>query len=191
MPSELAEAVAGFSSALPARTRATLAHLLTRNLAEANVLAEGTESRLGLLLELLLSSEGEFPTVRSYEGARETAQEGWPSASRLVRTYGSWVASVKAALSLGSVGSTRSKMSSYPSQPYSRDEALYSLVQFEHALGHWPTSFSEYGAWSSASRAIQLKWGTTHRRIASITVLKRKFGTLEAAVSAAERRYLP
>ena len=191
MASELAEAVAGFSSALPARARATLAYLLARDLAESSVLDESTEARLGLLLELLLGSEGEFPTVRNYESARSLARVDWPSASRLVRTYGSWVASVKAALTLGAAGSTRSKVSSYPSHPYSRDEALYSLVQFDHALGHWPTSFSEYGAWATVSRAMQLKWGSTHRRIAPATVLKRRFGTLDAAISAAERRGIP
>lgn len=188
MASELALALASFSPELPDRTRATLEHLLKRDLAEEDLTDSGPETRLGLLLDLLSSGDGEFPTVRGYEKERRAVEEHWPSASQLVRTYGSWVLCVRAAASLASAGATRPRKSAYPSHPYSRDELLHSLFRFRSDLGHWPASLSEYTAWATISRAIQVKWGHTHSRIASVTAIQRKFGTLESAVSAAERR---
>lgn len=188
MTSELALAVASFSAELPNRTKATLEHLLKRDLAENDLKGKGPEMRLGLLLDLLSSGEGEFPTVRTYEEMRNGLSEDWPSASQLVRIYGSWLLAVRAAASLASAGPTRPKKTAYPSHPYSRDEILHSLLRFRSELGQWPTSHSEYTAWATISRAIQLRWGTTHARIASVTVLRRRFGTLESAISAAVRR---
>lgn len=191
MPSEVAEAIALIAAELPTKTKSTLAHLLSRDLAEQAITAPSPASRLGLLLELLLNGGGKFPTVRDYEAARGGSSENWPSGSQLIRSYGTWVIAVRTAASLESAGPVRARKTSYPSHPYSTKEVLLSVLKFRVDLGHWPTTQAEYSAWAAISRAIQLRWGKTTPRIASGSNLRTKLGSLENAVKITERRYAP
>lgn len=188
MAGEVAEAIAAIATNLPAKTKQTLEFLLARDLAEQQVRDSTPAARLGFLLELLILREGEFPTVENYETQRSSEESSWPSASQLIRSYGSWVATVRAAASLGFAGPTLQKKSSYPSHPYSREEAVHSLLQFRRDLGAWPTSASEYSAWAELTRSIQLRWGRTQDRIVTGFVLRTKLGPLERAIRTGEKR---
>lgn len=189
MQSDVAEAITIISAELPARTRATLAHLLSRDLAEHAIVRPSPATRLGLLLELLVGGQGSFPTVRTYEAARGDSSEDWPSASQLVRTYGTWVTAVRTAASLESAGPVRSRKNLYPSHPYSTEEVLLSILGFWRDLGHWPTTHAEYSAWAALSRTIQLRWGVSHPRIATGSVLRSRFENLPSAVAVAKSRF--
>lgn len=155
MAGDVAEAIAAIATNLPAKTRQTLEFLLARDLAEQRIQDSVPAARLGFLLELLIMREGEFPTVEDYETQRSKEKSSWPSASQLIRSYGSWVATVRAAGSLGFAGPTLKKKSSYPSHPYAREEAIHSLLQFRRDLGTWPTSLSEYSAWGSGRQTAR------------------------------------
>lgn len=181
--------MASISAELPARTKATLAHLLARDLAEHAIATPNPAARLGLLLETLMQGDGAFPTVRNYETTRDRSPEKWPSASQLIRSYGTWVNAVRTAASLESAGPVRKRKTVYPTHPYSTEEVLHSVFRFRLDLGHWPTTHAEYSAWAALSRAIQLRWGKTNSRVASGSVLIARLGSIDIAVARAQGRY--
>jgi hypothetical protein len=116
-----ASVILAFVQDLPQKTKQTLAYLLARDLAESGLGDQSPASRLGLIVDLIVEREGELPSVRDYEDSRRSADIRWPSASQIVRTYGSWVTAIRTATAVGQAGRTPRKLVTYPSHAYTRD----------------------------------------------------------------------
>ena len=186
MPSETAHVIARIAPNLPARTRRTLSYLLSRDLAEEQIEGPNAAARLGLLSDLITERQGEFPTVENYDDYRRASDEHWPSGSTLIRSYGSWTLSVRTASLLSESGTAPRRVSGYPNHPYRREELIYSVVRFRHDLGYWPTNLAEYSKWAMLVRSMQIRWGNTHARIATGSVVRSRPGSLARLVRGAQ-----
>jgi hypothetical protein len=191
--SELAQGIASIVHAFPQEAIEDLERLISNDLG-APTSAELREARLGLLIELISTGDGEIPRTRDYDGVRkhraQTNGEDWPAASTLVESYGSFVAAVKAAMRLHHDGSaarvphTHRHGRSY--QHYRRDEVIAALLSFRDQHGSWPRSELEYLTWATTVRRTKRNGGHPDPRLPSAKPIRTLFGGFQRALRVAE-----
>jgi hypothetical protein len=187
---ELASGIARMISLLPKDARRDLRRLLSHELAApASEIERG--ATLTLLCELIETRLGEIPTVEEYERERQgaTCDRRVPAAATLSRRYGGWIPAVAAAawLTAGGSGAPPATELRDPLTRYSRVEALASLDACRRTLEEWPTP-AEYAEWRRIRLRLQRRFGDGRGRTPGLSVFRRLFGGIEAAVIAAERR---
>lgn len=202
---ELIDAVTGLSAGGAAQGLASILHAFPQQAIEdlerlisndlgAPTPAELREARLGLLIEVVSSGDGEIPRTRDYDEVRkhraQAKSEEWPAASTLVESYGSFLAAVKAAMRLHHEGSaarvphTHRHARSY--KRYSRDEVIAALRSFRDQHGSWPRSRLEYLTWAATVRRIKRNGGHPDPRLPSAKPVRALFGGFQRALAVAE-----
>jgi hypothetical protein len=190
--SELAQGLAQILRPFPRQAIEDLERLLANDLG-APTSAELREARLGLLVEMISTADGEIPRTRDYDDLRrsrlETKGERWPSASTLVESYGSFLAAVKAAMRLHHDGSaarvphTHRHARAY--RRYTRDEVIAALRSFHDQFGSWPRSELEYLTWGETVRRARRYGGQPDPRIPTAKPIRKLFGDFQRALAVA------
>jgi hypothetical protein len=192
--SELAQGLAQILRPFPRQAIEDLERLLANNLG-APTPAELREARLGLLVELISTGDGEIPRTRAYDDLRrsrlEANGERWPSASTLVESYGSFLAAVRAAMRLHHNGSAarvpHTHRHARPYQPYTRDEVIAALRSFHDQIGSWPRSELEYLTWGETVRRARRHGGHSDPRIPSAKPIRKLFGDFGRVLTIAKQ----
>jgi hypothetical protein len=191
--SELAQGLAQILRPFPRQAIEDLERLLANNLG-APTSAELREARLGLLIELISTGDGEIPRTREYDDLRrsrlEAKGERWPSASTLVESYGSFLAAVKAAIRLHHDGSAarvpHTHRHAKPYRRYTRDEVIAALHSFHDQFGSWPRSELEYLTWGETVRRARRHGGHPDPRIPTAKPIRKLFGDFGRALEVAK-----
>lgn len=189
---ELAQGLGSILHAFPREAIEDLERLLSNELG-APTAAQLREARLGLLIELISTGDGEIPSTRAYNDLRrhrsETKGEHWPAASSLVESYGSFGAAVRAAMRLHHDGSaarvphTHRHARSY--RCYSRNEVVAALKKFRDQHGSWPRSELEYLTWGETVRRARRNGGHPDPRIPTARPIRKLFGNFPRALEVA------
>jgi hypothetical protein len=187
--SDLAQGLASILHAFPQQAIEDLERLISNDMG-APTPAELREARLGLLIEVVSSGEGEIPRTRDYDGVRkhraQTRGEDWPAASTLVESYGSFLAAVKAAMRLHHDGSAarvpHTHRHARPYKRYSRDEVVVAIRSFRDQHGTWPRSELEYLTWATTVRQARRNGGHRDPRLPSAKPIRTLFGGFQRAL---------
>jgi hypothetical protein len=187
--SELAQGLASIVHAFPPEAIEDLERLISNELG-APTSAELREARLGLLIELISTGDGEIPRTRDYDGVRklraQTRDEEWPAASTIVESYGSFLAAVKAAMRLHHEGSAarvpHTHRHARPYKRYSRNEVVAAIRSFRDQHGSWPRSELEYLTWATTVRRIKRNGGHPDPRLPSAKPIRTLFGGFQRAL---------
>jgi hypothetical protein len=190
-PSEVAVALVELLPALPAEAITDLQALLAMRL-DFVAPSVAREARIGLLLDLVVVSDGELPGTDTYEQAREHSQcrgETWPAASTLARAYNGWDRACRAAMRLYHLGGRARTPSDYHhggrGEPYSRAEVLDAIICFRDSHDNtWPQR-GEFFQWGTAQRKLARRAGAPDPRIPNAKQLKTVCGRFDQAVRAA------
>jgi hypothetical protein len=190
---ELAQGFASILHAFPQEAIEDLERLISNDLG-APTSAGLREARLGLLIELISTGDGEIPRTRDYDGARkhraQTKGEEWPAASTLVESYGSFLAAVKAAMRLHHDGSVarvpHTHRHARPYKRYSRDEVVAALRSFRDQHGSWPRSELEYLTGAATVRQARRNGGHPDPRLPSAKPIRTLFGGFPRALDVAK-----
>jgi hypothetical protein len=145
---------------------------------------------LALLVTLGVERQGLLPTAGDYENARTSRETDAPAASTLIKRYGHWLATLKAAVRLISPRPHQPALSErrpyHP--PYRPNESAVAVARFHRTFGTWPTHV-EYGEWSLISRRAARACGAPDPRLPAGDTVARHYGTFDRALAAARSLY--
>lgn len=164
--------------------------------------AELRNRRIGLLIDLVAASNGEFVSTADYETARQKrlqAGETHPDASTISRAFGHWLAAVNAASRFWFEGG-RARV---PSQMHhARLHATYEPREIQRALlearrdlcgdtsasDDWPTEW-EFHEYCAIRRRLARRAGKIIR-LPSPKQIRKAYGSYTEAVEAVKRSQL-
>lgn len=191
---------------LDERTLTDLARLLGDSLNRPRP-ALARYDRLGLLIRLVLISQGIVPAIKHYDAARhaagEQAGEQWPAASTLVALYGGWLQAVKAAIDHAYRGTAARVNGQYrgfhpPPQErrrraangkgsYTPSECVQAVLRCRDALGgEWPNA-GEFDRFCSTERALAARHGLPDPRAPIRRAWQNACGSWNALILEAHR----
>lgn len=192
--SEVAQAWAQLvvdTKAFPTDAAEELVRLLGHSLA-AKSAGERRQARLGLLIELISTgSRGEYVTTTAYDQARRArlaAGEDWPDSSNLIRAYGHWLATIKAASAFWFDGGAARVPDSYRHgnryRRYQPQEITAALIRYRQEHGQWPTE-CDWDDYSGIRRRLARRAGK-EARVPNREAIRRAYGDFDRALAAAQ-----
>lgn len=187
--SEACQLLSEVATSLPEQTRHELARLLGHSVAMPTM-QELREMRVGLLVEMV--GHGELPRTRTYDRLRDernAAGSGWPGSTGLILHFGTWATALRAAVDLAfNITARRDHARTprpWPSIPYARREIIQALQVASDKVGQ-PIGQWEYQELRRVERQLASRSGAPDPRYADLNVIRRNFGTWDAAISRVE-----
>jgi hypothetical protein len=146
------------------------------------------ETRLGLLIDLLLRGEDGLPTEAHYERLREESDGDWPSAQAIADAYLGWDRALSCALAvIDDQPRVHSQLKHLrPTASYTREETLSALLDCHYYFGWIPEQW-DYEAWASLERKRLRALGVP-ARVPGLTPIRKEFASFDAAKKALSRR---
>lgn len=151
------------------------------------------EAKLGLLVEMVMSSSDPAITIAAYSVRRAGEAESgraWPSGASLCEIYGSWIRALQLAASIAR-GERRGISKNVEhlrkrSLDYTRADLIGAIRRCKETLGYWPR-YSDYTRWSQYVRDQERTTGGDRNWVPSIRPILTHFGSWKRALELATK----